>query len=339
MRENFFNKKSQYITLEKALELTGSTLNKQTDLTAKINDIATLENAKNDQISFLSSGQYFNKFKESLAGFCLVDEVSSQKVVNKNMVCLINKNPYFAYSQIASMFYEEKPTEFYNEKFIHPDARIGKNSIIAPNAYIGKNVVIGDGCYVGPGSVIMDNCQIGDYTVINSAAVISFAIIGRNCLVHNGAMIGQDGFGFAHHQGTNHKIMQLGIVEIKDHVEIGANTCIDRGAIENTIIGEGTKIDNLVQIGHNVVIGKSVVIAGKTAIAGSAKIGNYVQIGGGSNVGGHIEIGDMVKIAGMSGIMRDIAKSDVVAGIPAMPIRDWHKINLKLQSLIKAKKS
>ena len=139
------------------------------------------------------------------------------------------------------------------------------------------------------------------------------------------------------HHYVNHKIIQLGIVEIGNNVEIGANSCVDRGALENTVIGDGTKIDNLVQIGHNVKIGKGTVIAGCSAIAGSAIIGNYVQIGGKSSIAGHLTINDGAKVAGMSGVARDVGAMQVVAGIPAVPIRNWHKINAKLSKLITIK--
>lgn len=336
-RTQFFDKKFEFLTIAQILEITGATLASETDQSQKISDIAILEKASASEISFLHSGPYADKFQASKAGFCFAEEKYLSKAP-AGMIVFLHKNPYFAYSRIAASFYQEKKVEYAGEKLIHPSAQIGENTIIAPNAYIGKNVKIGKNCYVGPNASVMDNCIIGDNCNINAGAVISFAIIGDNCSFFNGAKIGQDGFGFAHHQGVNHKIIQLGIVEIANSVEIGANSCIDRGAVENTSIGEGTKIDNLVQIGHNVVIGKSTVIAGCTAIAGSTKIGNFVQIGGKSSISGHISIGDGAKIAGMSGVMRDVEPMQVLAGIPALPIRQWHKVNSKLAQMGKSHK-
>ncbi len=329
----FFVKKSQFFTLEKVLEITGAKLVLENDLGKKIFDIATLENAQEGQISFLSASQYLEKFINSKAEFCLTEE----KYVNKapqEMLVLIHKNPYFAYSKIAASFYEEIKPEFVEQKLIHPSAKIGEGSRIAPNAYIGKNVEIGKNCFVGASASIMDGSVIGDNCIINAGSVVSFAKIGSNCIIHSGVKIGQDGFGFAHDSGINHKIIQLGIVEIGNFVEIGANSCVDRGAIENTIIGDGTKIDNLVQIAHNVVIGKGTVIAGCAAIAGSTKVGNFVQIGGKCSISGHISIGDGAKIAGMSGVMRDVEPMQVVAGIPAFPIKKWHKANAILIRMV-----
>lgn len=336
-RRSFFKKKSEFLTLQQALDITGAKLVQNYDLSLKIDDVATLEKAAKNQISFLSAAQYFNKFKETAAGFCLIDEANASKAagLDTKVILLVHKNPYFAYSQIANAFYEAEPCDFDSAYSIHPTAQIGEGTKIAPLAYIGKNVKIGKNCFVAPSACILDNCIIGDNTIINACAVISYAIIGNNCIIYNGAKIGQDGFGFAHNAGVNYKIIQLGIVEIGNDVEIGANSCVDRGAIENTKIGDGTKIDNLVQIGHNVIIGKGVVIAGCAAVAGSTKIGNYTQIGGNSSVGGHITVGDGVKIAGMSGVMRDVESGAAIGGIPSLPIRDWHRLNTKMLAFLK----
>ncbi len=335
-RTHFFNKKFEFLTLAQVLEITGAKLTGATDLNQKIFDIATVEKADATQISFLNSGQYLDKFLASKAGFCLMEERSVSKAP-QGMVTLTHPNPYFAYAKIAENFYAEKPVEFAVGKLIHPTAKIGDGARIAPNAYIGENVQIGKNCFIGASASVLDNCIIGDNCIINAGAVISFATIGNNCTFLNGAKIGQDGFGFAHNAGVNHKIIQLGIVEIGNFVEIGANSCLDRGAIENTIISDGVKIDNLVQVAHNVTIGKGSVIAGSTALAGSARIGNFVQIGGNCSIGGHLSIGDGAKIAGMSGVMRDVEPMQIVAGIPVLPIKKWHRLNSTLLKLIEPK--
>ncbi len=336
-RDRFFNKKFEFLTIQQIMEITGATLASNHDKNTKIYDVATLNTAQENQISFVNSAQYLDKLSASKAGFCLLEEKYISRAP-QSMVLLVHKNPYFAYSKVAASFYEEKLPDFVAKNLIHPTAEIGEGSIIAPNAYIGKNVKIGKNCVVSSNASVMDGCIIGDNTIINSQAVVSFAIIGKNCIIYNGAKIGQDGFGFAHDSGVNHKIIQIGLVQLGDFVEIGANSCVDRGAIENTIIGDGTKIDNLVQIGHNVVIGKGTVIAGCTAIAGSTTIGNFVQIGGNSSFAGHIKINDGAKVAGMSGVMRDVEPMQAVGGIPALPIKKWHKINSSLIRMVEEKK-
>lgn len=331
----FFNKKSEFLSLAQIIEITGAKPHIEVDLATKVFDVATLQGATKEQISFLNSGQYLEKFLASKAGFCLMDEKNIAKIP-RGMVGLIHKNPYFCYSQIVAAFYETKHTNF-SGKLIEDSAKIGEGCKIAPNAYIGHDVILGKNCIIGPSASIMDGCIIGDNCIINAGAVISFAKIGNNSVIFNGAKIGQDGFGFAHNAGVNHKIIQLGIVELGNDVEIGANSCIDRGAIENTVIGDGTKIDNLVQIGHNVVIGKGTVIAGSSAVAGSAKVGNFVQVGGNSSISGHLSVGDGARIAGMSGVARDVEPMQVLAGIPAIPIKKWHRITALLMKMTESK--
>jgi len=328
----FFNKKFDNLTIAKIIEITGAKPHKTCDLETKVYDIKTLESATQNDISFLNSGQYVDKFLNSKAGFCFIDEKNIYKIPS-SMIGLISKNPYFSYSQIVCEFYEQKKTNFSSKNLIHPSAKIGKNVEIAQNVFIGANVEIGDNSIIGPSSSILDGVVIGANCIINSNVVITCAIIGNNCQIFNGAKIGQDGFGFVHNAGKNHKIIQIGIVEIGNNVEIGANTCIDRGALENTIIQDDVKIDNLCQIAHNVEIGFGTVIAGSTAIAGSCKIGKYVQIGGNCSIGGHLKVGDGAKIAGMSGVMRDVESMSIVAGIPVMPIKKWHRINTILNKM------
>lgn len=329
---NFFIKKNNSLKLSTILELTNSKLSKDADLNQEIIGISTLENATSDEITFLSSVQYIDKLNISKAGFCLIEEKYLHKISNQ-IIGLINPNPYFCYAKIAQEFYQEKLPEF-SENNIHPLAKIGKNCNIASTAIIGKNAIIGDNCIISYNAVIQDGCKIGNNCYIHSNVSISFAEIGNNCIIHSGVKIGQDGFGFVNHQGINHKIIQLGIVRIYNDVEIGANSCIDRGALLDTIIHDQVKIDNLCQIAHNVEIGMGTVMAGCSAIAGSSKIGKYCQIGGGSCINGHIKIGDMVKIAGMSGVMRDVEDKQIIAGIPTLPIKKWHRINSTILGLI-----
>jgi len=330
-RNRFFNKKFEYLTLAKIIEITGAVAFQTVDLEQKFFDVATIDTASSRDISFVNSGTYLEKLLSSKAGVCFLEEKYAPKAP-AGICVLVHKNPYFAYAQIAQALYEERVPEFSNN-LIHHSAKIGQGCKIAPNAYIGANVVFGDNCYIGPNSSIMDGTIIGNNCIIHASVVIGFTVMGNNCIIHNGAKIGQDGFGFAHNAGVNHKIIQLGIVEIGNLVEIGANACVDRGAIDNTKIGDDVKIDNLNQIAHNVIIGQGTVMAGCSAIAGSTKIGRFVQIGGQSSIAGHIEIGDGVKIAARSGVMRSVDPMEVIAGAPSMPIREWHKMNARMMQM------
>jgi UDP-3-O-[3-hydroxymyristoyl] glucosamine N-acyltransferase len=329
----FFKKKYNFLLLKDILKITNSTLHKTVNLENKIYDIKNLQNADKDDVSFYNSINYLDKFINTKAGYCFINEKNINKIPN-NLIGLVCNDPYLAFAKIVNEFYEVNQFDYSSKNLIHPTAKIGKNSQIAPNAYIGKNVIIGDNCMIGPNSSIMDNVIIGNNCVINANVVISFAEIGDNCAFFNGVKIGQDGFGFAFDNGNNFKIIQIGIVKIGNNVEIGANSCIDRGALEDTIIHDQVKIDNLCQIAHNVEIGFGTVIAGAVSLAGSCKVGKFVQIGGGSNVAGHLYVGDGARIAGMSGVIRDVESKSVMAGIPVMPIKKWHRINLFLQKSI-----
>jgi UDP-3-O-[3-hydroxymyristoyl] glucosamine N-acyltransferase len=190
---------------------------------------------------------------------------------------------------------------------------------------IGAGAEIGAGSRIGPGAIIGENVKIGRGCTIAGGASILCALIGNNVIIHNGARIGQDGFGYAPGPAGMIKIVQIGRVIIQDNVEIGADTTIDRGTMDDTVIGEGTKIDNQVQIGHNVTIGRHCALVSKVGIAGSARVGNGVQIGGAAGLNGHITIGDGAQIAAMSGVMTDVPAGEKIAGIPAKPIKEFFR--------------
>ncbi len=340
MNNKFFKKKFEFLTLKEILKITDSTLetNIKIDLDQRITNINSLEAGSNTEISFLSSGSYLNKLIDSNVGFCFIGENNLPKKP-ENVIALINKNPYFAYAKLLNHFFEENEI-IVNDKIsktatISKNAELGQNVTIMDGAYVGDKVKIGDNSFIGVNSVISDNVEIGKNAKISNLVNISHSKIGDNIIIHSGTKIGQDGFGFAHDQGVNHKILQIGMVIIGNDVEIGANSCIDRGAIENTIISDQVKLDNFVQIAHNVQIGYGTVMAGASRVAGSTKVGRFCQIGGNASVNGHIEIGDGAKIAGASGVVKSVDAMQSVGGYPALPIRDWHRMTLKLLSLIK----
>ncbi|WP_119259220.1 UDP-3-O-(3-hydroxymyristoyl)glucosamine N-acyltransferase [Shinella zoogloeoides] len=208
--------------------------------------------------------------------------------------------------------------------YVDPTARLEADVTVEPMAVIGKGAEIGEGTQIGPGAIIGPGVRIGRNCTIAAGATLQCALVGNNVIIHPGARIGQDGFGYAPGLKPGMiKIVQIGRVIIQDHVEIGANTTIDRGTMDDTVIGEGTKIDNQVQVGHNVRIGRHCGIVSKVGIAGSTRIGDGVMIGGASGINGHISIGDGVQIAAMSGVVGDIPPGEKYGGIPARPMRDF----------------
>ncbi len=338
----FFEKKMDYAKLEDVIFLTKSNVREDYDKDKKIYNITTLKNATENDISFLTNSKYIEDLKNTKAYAVFVDEKTAEKVP-EGILPLIHENPHLAYTICLNALYSvplfKKSGGISRKAHVAWSAKIGKNVEIQDGAYIDKNVVIGDNCKICANAVIYHGCKIGEKTFIGANSVISYSNIGKECIIHNGAMIGQDGFGFVHHKMFNFKIPQIGKVEIGDYVEIGANTCIDRGALQDTIIGTNTKIDNLVQIAHGVKIGAGSFLAGTAGVAGSAEIGNFVQIGGNSSISGHIKIADGVKIAGASGVAKTISEPmSSWGGTPAMPITKWHKTNILLDKMTNKKK-
>jgi UDP-3-O-[3-hydroxymyristoyl] glucosamine N-acyltransferase len=222
---------------------------------------------------------------------------------------------------------------------IAPSARIGEGGTIAPNVFIGEGAEIGDDCAVGPGTVIGRGVQIGHKARIGPHVSISHALIGDRCIVHGGARIGQDGFGFVGGASGNFKIPQLGRVIIQDDVEIGANVCIDRGALADTLIGEGTKIDNLVQIGHNTRLGRRCIIVSQVGISGSCEIGDRAVLGGQVGVADHLRVGADSFVAAKAGVSRSLEGGRIYGGFPAKPVEQWRREVGVLSRLAKGKRN
>lgn len=287
----------------------------------KINALAPLGSAVEGHLSFFDNSKYLEQFKNCRASACILNHKHASDSP-KNLVALLVDEPYRSYAKIAQKFYPMRAEDelVHPKAIIHPTAIIGKNTSIGAGAYIGRNVIIGDNCRIFA-NVTLQTCKIGHY-----------------CIIHPGVCIGQDGFGFAMGHGEHLKVPQLGGVIIGNDVEIGANTCIDRGSGPDTIIGDGTKIDNQVQIGHNVEIGKNCVIVSQVGIAGSSKLGDYVVIGGQTGINGHIKIGTGAKVAGFSGVLKNVEPGATVGGAPATNIREWHKQILAIEKLGKGNK-
>jgi UDP-3-O-[3-hydroxymyristoyl] glucosamine N-acyltransferase len=339
MADPDFFTKARTFTLEELAEISGSRLvNAPSD--QKIADVASLDQAGADQVSFFENIKYKNSFLATKAGACFV----SEKMVSHapdGLALLVSAAPYKAYARAAQAFYpDEKPkADISPSAHIDKSAEIGEGCTIEPGAVIKAGVKLGKDCWVEAGAVIGTNVVFGDYCRIGSNATISHARIGNHVRLYPGVRIGQDGFGFAIDPSGHIKVPQLGRVIIHDHCEIGANTTIDRGAGPDTVIGAGTWIDNLVQIGHNVKIGRGCIIVSQVGISGSTELGDFVAMGGQSGVAGHLKIGSGARIAAQSGLMRDVPAGEEYMGSPAVPIRQFMRQVAKLGQLVKSKTS
>lgn len=300
----------------------------------EIDSVATLQNANSNQITFLANAKYKKYLAMTQAGAVIVEQQFAEFVAGN---AIIVSDPYVAYAKIATLMYPQKQ----DNAGIDPTASVHQGAVVHASASIAAHVVIEDevtiaeNVSIGPGCVIKQGCAIDENTrLVANVTLCDSVKIGKRCTVHPGVVIGADGFGIANDKGKWIKIPQIGRVIIGDDVEIGANTTIDRGAIEDTIIGNGVKLDNQIQIGHNTVIGDNTVIAGCVGIAGSTKIGKNCAIGGGAGLGGHLEIVDGVQLTGMTMVTKSILTPGVYSsGIPAEPTQQWHKNVVRYRQL------
>ncbi|TDD97054.1 UDP-3-O-(3-hydroxymyristoyl)glucosamine N-acyltransferase [Flavobacterium cellulosilyticum] len=312
------------------------------DSSIKISAPEQLELAKITEISFIGNKKYEKYWGNSNACAAVVNEdISIQPGKNKAFIKV--KNADLAMSQVLELF--SPPTPFFSTK-IHPSAIIdktaviGKESKIGAGSYIGPNVQIGENVTIYPNVTILDECTIGKNSIIWSGAVIRERChIGNNCIIHPNATIGADGFGFrpCPERGLV-KIPQIGNVILGNGVEIGANSCIDRGKFSSTILGDGCKIDNLIQIGHNSKLGKFCIMAGQSGLAGSVTLGNGVLIGGSASITDHVTIGDGATIGGGSGVTKDVPAKSTLLGYPAIDARDTLRQWAILKRLVKESK-
>ena len=289
--------------------------------------VAPLDRAGPAEVSFLDNKRYIEQFRVSTAGVCIVAPKHAQQAPT-DMALLISANPYRAYALVAQAFYPAPPQRpgRHPSAVVDSSARIGEGTEIGPGVVIGAGAEIGEDCRIGANAVICEGVVVGAATQIGPNVTLSYCMIGRDCQIHAGASIGNRGFGFTLDPEGYLDVPQLGRVIIEDGVEVGANSTIDRGAGPDTIIGAGSKIDNLVQIGHNVSLGRGCVLVGLSGVAGSAKLEDNVLVGAQAGIGGHITIGKGAQLAGRSGVIRDVAPGMAVAGVPAMPIKDFFRL-------------
>lgn len=301
-----------------------------------ITGVGTLQNAKQTDISFLANTKYRQYLKSTSAGCVIVSPADFAEVQTN---ALVIDDPYVAYAKVASLLYpeEQSATGIHSSVVLGVHCQIAESVRISAQVFIGANVQIGDNVDIGPGCIIENDVIIAaDSRLLANVTLCRKVQIGERVIIHPGVVIGADGFGLANEKGRWIKIPQVGKVIIGNDVEIGANTTIDRGAIDDTIISNGVKLDNQIQIGHNVFIGEHTVIAGCVGISGSTRIGSHCAIGGGTGIAGHIEITDGVQLTGMSMVTKSILTAGTYSsGIPAEPNREWHRNVIRYRQLDK----
>ncbi len=304
----------------------------QGDDTIEIAGARGLDHAGPGDITFLSDKKYRDKLKDSKAAAVFVVEPQET-----GMTQVIHPAPQLAFTKIlAELHPEPRPQPGIDEKaVVSPTAKVGKNATLFPFSYVGDNVTLGDNVVLYPGVVIQDGCQIGnDCTLHGNVTLYRDTQVGNDVTLHAGVVIGADGFGYTPDEKGRHvKIMQTGRVVIEDHVEIGANTCIDRANFGETVIREGTKIDNQVQVAHNCEIGAHSIIVAQAGMAGSCRLGHHVILAGQVGLGDHVTLGDQVVIAAKAGVNRDIEEPGFYGGMPAISAISWKKYTMLLPKL------
>ena len=304
----------------------------------KIGAVATLENATAADISFLSNPKYTNALQTTKAGAVIVGKDTDAPVP-----LLIAEDPYYAFSQIVVLLHgyrQHKNIGISQKANIAKTAKIGKGCIIndfatiCDGAEIGDNAVIYSGVFVGPDVKIGNNCIL-----YPNAVIYDGCRLGNNVIINANATIGKDGYGYATHNGKHYKIPQVGVVVLENDVEIGANCCIQRGAIEDTVIGEGCKFGDLINIGHGTKIGAHCLLIGQIAVAGSTTIGHHCVIAGQVGIVGHIKIGNFVKIAAQAGVINDIPDGQSVVGAPAIDASKARRAYAMIENLPEMKKA
>jgi UDP-3-O-[3-hydroxymyristoyl] glucosamine N-acyltransferase len=337
MSDPIFFSSAGTATLADIVAWTAAAAPENADLSIIISAVAPLDEACQGTLSFLDNPKYIDVLETTRASACFIEPRFAAHVP-KGTVALLTPEPHRAFAlAVAGLFPSSlRPESLFGSigvnpgASVHPEARLEAGVIVDPGAVIGPHAEIGSGSIIGANAVIGPNVRLGRDCSIGAQVTLMNALIGNRVIIHPGARIGQDGFGFARSARGHLKVPQIGRVIIQDDVEIGANTTVDRGANRDTVIGEGTKIDNLVQIAHNVTIGRHCLIIAQVGISGSTELGDFVAAGGQAGLAGHLEIGAGAQIAAQSGVMNNVPAKERWGGTPARPIRKW----LRAQALL-----
>jgi UDP-3-O-[3-hydroxymyristoyl] glucosamine N-acyltransferase len=330
MTEPLFFPRPHGLTAREIAALTRAEPHGEARLDRRVTHIAPLDRARPTDLTFIDNAKFLPQLESTQAGICLSGRRFVDRIPSHVMV-LVAREPYRAFVTAARALFPDalRPSSLSDAAGVHasasahPTARFESGVVLDPGARIGPRVEIGSGTIVGANAVIGPDVRIGRNCAIGAGATVFHALIGDRVVLHPGVHVGQDGFGYVPGKAGHLKVPQVGRVIIQDDVEIGAGTTIDRGAARDTVIGEGTKIDNLVQIGHNVTIGRHCLIAGQCGISGSCTLGDYVMMGGQVGLADHLTIGEGAKLAAQSGVMHDMPAGARWMGSPAKPVREF----------------
>lgn len=338
-----FYQRSGPFTLAEIIDKSEARPGHQFESSLSINDVLPLDEAGKNKLSFFDNPKYLKTYKGTRAAACFVSEQYAEQAP-KGTAALISDHPYRSFALALTMFYPDAllpctmgPGAENYTSGVHAAAELEEGVVLEAGVTIGPEVKIGRGTVICAGARLGYRVCIGRHCYIGPNVCITNALIGDNVSLHSGVCLGQDGFGFAMGPKGHLKVPQIGRVIIQDHVEIGGNSTIDRGALRDTIIGEGTKIDNLVQIGHNVVVGRHCVIVSQTGIAGSAELGDGVVLGGQVGISGHVKIGSGAQIAATSSVIKEVPPGAKWGGTPAKPISDYFRELTLVQKLTEAR--
>lgn len=335
-----FFKPAGPLTLGELAAIAGGELRPGADPDRRFAGVAPLGAAGPDEVSFLDNKRYLEALESSAAGACLIEPRYAERAP-QGMALILTERPYRGYALVARAFYPE-PTwdgQIHETAVVDPTAEVGEGSFVGPYAVVGPRAQIGCRCRIEAHAVVEEAVVVGDDTIVGHGASLSHCLVGARCRLHAGVRLGNRGFGFTLDAEGYLDVPQLGRVVVEDDVEIGANSTVDRGAGPDTVIGAGSKIDNLIQIGHNVQIGRGCVLVAQSGVAGSSKLDDYVMLGAQGGIAGHLTIGRGAQIAAQSGVMRDVAPGQSICGAPAIPIKDFFRLVNIWQRQLKASRT
>lgn len=330
MSESRFFEPPSGLTIGEIVALTGAQPRAGTDLSIRLTNVAPLDAAGSGDLSFVESTKYLDRLKTTRAGACLVG-ARHEPHAPKGTVVLVSREPHRDFTAVARKMYSNalRPASLFDGagiapgSHVHPSAKIDRGVTVDPGAVVGPRAEIGQGTVIGPGAVIGPRVRIGRDCSIGASTTLTHSTVGDRVIIHPGCRIGQDGFGYVPTAKGHVKVPQIGGVMIQDDVEIGAGTTIDRGGLRDTVVGEGTKIDNLVQIAHNVTIGRHCIIVAQCGISGSVTIEDFVVLGARVGVIPHMTIGKGAQIAARSSVLKPVPPGARWGGTPAKPMRQW----------------